>query len=167
VRSRKLNNFCFCVDCGFEIRNQPINAPLDEIENKFACLVRAAPQSSHLPLIEAAERKRPSKKNFTRLGGRVHRLNSRAKASRAQENLWCRSPGSFCRVYMFIRTLLQDCSLLRAHFAQANPQTSADGIEFMESPPKTLEAIRDLASNALNDTADSPKEDSAQWKCTD
>jgi len=41
-----------------------------------------------------------------------------------------------------------------ARVAQANPETSADGIEFMDSTPKTLiaarEAIRDMAANALN-----------------
>ena len=41
-----------------------------------------------------------------------------------------------------------------ARVAQDNPETSADGIEFMDSTPKplkaTLEAIRDMASNALD-----------------
>jgi hypothetical protein len=59
---------------------------------------------------------------------------------------------------------------LDAHIAQTDPQTSAIGAEFME-PPKplkaTLEAIRDLATNALNQNAKSQEEYSMRWKCKD
>jgi hypothetical protein len=53
---------------------------------------------------------------------------------------------------------------------QTDRQTSTVGTEFME-PPKplrgTLEAIRDLATNALNQMAESEREYSMRWKCKD
>ena len=49
-----------------------------------------------------------------------------------------------------------------ARVAQDNPETSADGIEFMDPTPKTviavLEAIRDMAANALNQIRPSQEE---------
>jgi predicted Zn-ribbon and HTH transcriptional regulator len=58
-----------------------------------------------------------------------------------------------------------------ARVAQDNPETSADGIEFMDSTPKTLkavlEAIRDMAANALNQTGPTQEEHSMRWKCKD
>jgi hypothetical protein len=51
-----------------------------------------------------------------------------------------------------------------AHVAQHNPETSADGIEFMDSTPRTLiaalEAIRDMAANALSQVGPSQGEHS-------
>jgi predicted Zn-ribbon and HTH transcriptional regulator len=56
-----------------------------------------------------------------------------------------------------------------ARVAQGNPETSADGIEFMDSTPKTviavLEAIRDMAASALSQMRRSLEEHSTQWKC--
>jgi predicted Zn-ribbon and HTH transcriptional regulator len=56
-----------------------------------------------------------------------------------------------------------------ARVAQADPETSADGIEFMDSTPKrliaALEAIRDMAANALNQIRRSQEEHSMRWKC--
>jgi predicted Zn-ribbon and HTH transcriptional regulator len=56
-----------------------------------------------------------------------------------------------------------------ARVAQDNPETSADGIEFMDSTPKTLiaalEAIRDMAANALNQIMRPQEEHSMRWKC--
>jgi hypothetical protein len=53
--------------------------------------------------------------------------------------------------------------------AQAKWETSADGIEFMDSTLKTLtaalEAIRDMAANALNKIGQSREEHSMRWKC--
>jgi predicted Zn-ribbon and HTH transcriptional regulator len=53
--------------------------------------------------------------------------------------------------------------------AQDNPETSADGIEFMDSTPKALiaalEAIRDMAANALNQLGSSQEEHAMRWKC--
>src|SRR5215813_5156671 len=58
---------------------------------------------------------------------------------------------------------------LGAHIAEANRQASAAGIKFMESPPKTLkaslEAIREIARNALNQMGESQHEHSMRWKC--
>jgi hypothetical protein len=60
---------------------------------------------------------------------------------------------------------------LDAHIPQINRQTSAVGTEFMEPPPKPLktmlEAIRDLATNALNQIAKPQEEYSMRWKCKD
>ena len=54
---------------------------------------------------------------------------------------------------------------------QTDTQPSAVGIESMESPPKplkiTLEAIRDLATNALNQIGKAQEEYSMGWKCKD
>jgi predicted Zn-ribbon and HTH transcriptional regulator len=56
-----------------------------------------------------------------------------------------------------------------ARVAQDNPETSADGIEFMDSTSKTLkavlEAIRDMAANALNQIGSSQEQHSMRWKC--
>jgi hypothetical protein len=56
---------------------------------------------------------------------------------------------------------------LEAHVAQIQPQTSPDGIEFMDAALKTLkaalEAIRDLAVNALNQIGQSQEERSMRW----
>jgi predicted Zn-ribbon and HTH transcriptional regulator len=56
-----------------------------------------------------------------------------------------------------------------ARVAQDNPETSADGIEFMDSTPKAviaaLEAIRDMAANALKQLGPSQEEHSMRWKC--
>jgi hypothetical protein len=58
-----------------------------------------------------------------------------------------------------------------ARVAQDNPETSADGIEFMDSTSRTLiaalEAIRDMAANALNQIGPSQEEHSMRWKCKD
>ena len=58
-----------------------------------------------------------------------------------------------------------------ARVAQDDPKISADGIEFMDSPPKTLiaalEAIRDVAANALNRIGPPQDEHSMRWKCKD
>jgi len=55
--------------------------------------------------------------------------------------------------------------------AQIGWQTSTDGIESMDSPPKTLkatlQAIRDLATNALNRIAEPQEEHATRWKCRD
>jgi hypothetical protein len=60
---------------------------------------------------------------------------------------------------------------LGAHIAETDWQVSTVGIEFMESPPKPLnamlEAIRDLATNALTQIAKSQEEYSMRWKCKD
>jgi len=62
-------------------------------------------------------------------------------------------------------------SILDAHIAQTDRQTSADGTRSMESPSKPLkamlEAIRDLATNALNQIAKSQEEYSMHWRCKD
>ena len=86
-------------------------------------------------------------------------------------------PGVFCSRQSFSGRL---CSceheiyftvLMGARVAQDNPETSADGIEFMDSTPKTLkavlEAIRDMAANALNQIGPSQEEHSMRWKCKD
>jgi predicted Zn-ribbon and HTH transcriptional regulator len=56
-----------------------------------------------------------------------------------------------------------------AHVAQDNPEIPADGIEFMDSTPKALiaalEAIRDMAANALKQLGPSQEEHSMRWKC--
>jgi predicted Zn-ribbon and HTH transcriptional regulator len=58
---------------------------------------------------------------------------------------------------------------LGASVAQANRETSTDGIEFMDPALKTLkttlEAIRDMAISALNQIAESQDERSMRWKC--
>jgi hypothetical protein len=56
-----------------------------------------------------------------------------------------------------------------ARVAQDNPETSAAGIEFMDPTPKTLkaalEAIRDMAANALNQIGPLQEQHSMRWKC--
>jgi predicted Zn-ribbon and HTH transcriptional regulator len=55
-----------------------------------------------------------------------------------------------------------------ARVAQDNPETSADGIEFMDSTKAliaALEAIRDMAANALKQLGPSQEEHSMRWKC--
>jgi hypothetical protein len=56
---------------------------------------------------------------------------------------------------------------LGAYIAQASWETSADGIEFMDTTLKTLkaslEAIRDMAVNALNQIGQSQEERSMRW----
>ena len=56
-----------------------------------------------------------------------------------------------------------------ARVAQNNPETSADGTEFMDPTPKTLiaalETIRDTAANALNQIEQSQEERSMRWTC--
>jgi hypothetical protein len=58
---------------------------------------------------------------------------------------------------------------LGAYIAQANWETSADGIEFMDTTLKTLkaslQAIRDTAMNALNQIEQSQEQRSMAWKC--
>jgi len=58
---------------------------------------------------------------------------------------------------------------LSAHVAQADSQTSADGIEFMDPAIKTLkaalEAIRNMALNALHQKEQSQEQCSMRWKC--
>jgi len=58
---------------------------------------------------------------------------------------------------------------LGANIAQTNQQTSTDGVELMDSTPKTLkatlEAIRNMAANALNQIGQSQEEFSMRWKC--
>jgi len=55
------------------------------------------------------------------------------------------------------------------YIAQANCETSADGIEFMDTTLKTLkarlEAIRDMAMSALNQIEQSQEQRSMGWKC--
>ena len=55
---------------------------------------------------------------------------------------------------------------LGAYIAQTNRQASAAGIEFIESPPKTLkaklEAIRGMAMSALNQIGESQEEHSVE-----
>jgi hypothetical protein len=59
---------------------------------------------------------------------------------------------------------------LGAYIAQTNRQASAAGIEFMESPPKTLkaklEAIRGMAMSALNQIGES-QDDVSLWDFLD
>ncbi|PYX98989.1 MAG: hypothetical protein DMG63_10335 [Acidobacteria bacterium] len=56
-----------------------------------------------------------------------------------------------------------------AHVAQADSQTSADGIEIMDPTIKTLkaalEAIRNMALNALHQREQSQEQCSVRWKC--
>ena len=62
-------------------------------------------------------------------------------------------------------------SFLDVYIAQADAETSANGIELMGSTGKTLrarlEAIRDLATNALDQIERSQEERSMRWKCKD
>jgi hypothetical protein len=56
-----------------------------------------------------------------------------------------------------------------ARVAQANPKISANGIELMDSATKTLqaalEAIQDMATNALSQIRRSQEQHSMRWKC--
>jgi predicted Zn-ribbon and HTH transcriptional regulator len=59
-------------------------------------------------------------------------------------------------------------SSLGAHIAQIRWQTSTDGIEFMDAVKTlkaALEAIRDIASNALTQIDQSQEERSMRWVC--
>jgi hypothetical protein len=58
---------------------------------------------------------------------------------------------------------------LGANIAQIKGETSTVGVEFMDSAVKTLkaalEAVRDMAVNALNQVGQSGEECSMRWKC--
>ena len=58
---------------------------------------------------------------------------------------------------------------LGADIAQTHWQTSTAGAEFMDSPQEALkaalEAIRDMASNALSQSGPCPEERSMRWRC--
>jgi rubrerythrin len=58
---------------------------------------------------------------------------------------------------------------LGTYIAQADRETSADGIGFMDTTLKTLkaslEAIRDMVMNALNQIEQAQEKRSMAWKC--
>ncbi len=72
--------------------------------------------------------------------------------------------------WRLLKLLVSARKLFCAHIARTNGQTSAVGTVFMDSQqPKTLkatlQAIRDLATNALNQFAESQEDRSMRWKC--
>jgi hypothetical protein len=88
ARSPELNNFLFRVSCGFEIRNELIHGLLNDIENSSPCFIRASPQSPHLLLIEAAERKTAVQEELHEIGGCFHGLTSKPKPC-AHKTIFC------------------------------------------------------------------------------
>jgi predicted Zn-ribbon and HTH transcriptional regulator len=122
----------------------------------------------HLPCRREAEHHEPGP--ATKFGFQILVSCGSDKGGKAPycqaKNLCCSSRQRFGR---FICSHEHENAVASTLVAHPDEKMSADGIEFMDSALKTLkaalEAVRDLAVNALNQIGQSEDECSMRWKC--